>query len=105
MTHNIKTEASDRSELLHKCDNLIEQGSIGNARDILLHLLESCNDSKELDMIIEKANTIKALEIIEECFKKKEKKTMEYAKSLEEEIGKIGEENEKNLEMLLGKFV
>jgi hypothetical protein len=94
----------DRKTLLKQCDMLIESGDIGNAKKILLELVQDCNESQELESILKYTNTIKALEIIELSFQKKPNKTREYAQALEQEIKTLGSSQEIEIENLLGKF-
>lgn len=93
-----------RLELLKRCGLLIESGNIGGARSILLDLLPSCTTDSELEKIMEYANTIKALEIIELSYQKKPNKTKRYAQEVEQAVKEANTNQEKELESLLGKF-
>jgi proteasome assembly chaperone (PAC2) family protein len=92
------------NEILKQAGALIECGEIGKAKTLLLEALTTTNDSQDIETILRDANTILALEIIEQCCKKKPKDMEKFADALNHESQKSQQSTEEELKTLLGRF-
>jgi thioredoxin-like negative regulator of GroEL len=63
-------------------EKLIEQGELKKAKEILTEILEKSGEDENIDVLIKNANTIIALEIIDQIIKSDPKEAERFKKQL-----------------------